>query len=364
MISLAAPRFGPDEQAAAEDILESGMVADGPEVREFESEFADYCGVDHGVATSNGTTALVTALEALDIGAGDTVVTTPFSFVASSNVIRLVGADPVFADIDPDTYNLDPAATRRAVRETDADAILAVHLYGLPADMDALREIADEENVRLIEDAAQAHGARYRGASVGTFGDATAFSFYPTKNMTTGEGGMILTDLDAVADHAASYVNHGRGDDASPYAHERVGHNFRMTSLAAAIGRVQLEQLPDWIRARRENAAALTDGLADVPGITTPVEPEASHHAYHQYTIRCENRDVLHDELADAGVDSGVYYPTLIPDLEPYQGSQARTPVAARAAESVLSLPVHPGLSSADVDQIIEAVRNATQETR
>lgn len=364
MISLSDPRFGPDEQAAVEAVLESGMVADGPEVREFESEFAAYCGVDYGIATSNGTTALVTALEALGIGTGDTVVTTPFSFVASANVIRLVGAEPVFADIDPETFTLDPTATRRAVRETDADAILAVHLYGLPADMAALGAIADEEDILLVEDAAQAHGARYRGASVGTFGDATAFSFYPTKNMTTGEGGMVLTNRERVADHAASYINHGRGDASSPYAHERVGHNFRMTSLAAAIGRVQLEKLPEWISARRENAAALTEGLADVPGIRTPIEPDDAHHAYHQYTIRCAERDALREQLATMGVDSGVYYPTPIHELEPYRAYAARTPVASRAADAVLSLPVHPNLSDADVDQVIDAVRNASQESR
>ena len=253
MIPIADPVFGEREVDAVEQVLESGMVADGPEVRRFESEFAAYCGANHAVATANGTAALHAALEGVGIGEGDTVVTTPFSFVASANAVRFAGARPVFADIDPETLALDPEATREAVREHDADAILAVHLYGLPAEMDALQEIAAETGVTLVEDVAQAHGAQYDGQTVGTFGDAAAFSFYPTKNMTTGEGGMVVTNHEGVAESAASYVNHGRSGE-SAYAHEELGHNYRMTSLAAAIGRVQLERLPDWIEARRENA--------------------------------------------------------------------------------------------------------------
>lgn len=361
MIGIADPTFGPDEQAAVRAVLEDGMVADGPTVRKFESEFAAYCGSNHAVATANGTAALQIALEALDIGEGDRVVTTPFSFVASSNAIRLAGATPVFADIDPETYNLDPESARAAVRATDADAVLVVHLYGLPADMDAFRDIADAEDVALIEDAAQAHGARYDGESVGTFGDATAFSFYPTKNMTTGEGGMVLTERAGTAERVASLVNHGRGGDGA-YAHERVGYNLRMTSMAAAIGRVQLEKLPGWVRARRENARLLSEHLADVPGITCPSEPADARHGYHQYTVRHAERDRLRERLEAAGVGSSVYYPTLIPGLEAYAEYDASTPVAERAAETVLSLPVHPGLSAADVDHVADAVRTAVQQ--
>ena len=363
MINLANPVIGVEEIDAVEAVLESGLLADGPEVRAFEREFADYCGAAHGVATSNGTTALHAALEALDIGAGDRVVTTPLSFVASANTIRLAGAEPVFADIDPDTYNLDPAATRAKVKAVDADAILAVHLYGLPAAMDALSEIAAEENVALIEDAAQAHGARYAGEPVGTFGDAAAFSFYPTKNMTTGEGGMVLTDHEAVADQAASFINHGRtGDDS--YAHTRVGHNFRLTSLAAAIGRVQLDRLPEWVARRRENARRLTDGLAAVDGIETPHEPANRTHAYHQYTIRTPERDRLREQLTDRGVDTGVYYPTAIHQLAAYEGFDVSAPAAEAAAEEVVSLPVHPMLSDADLDRIVEATRRAVTHLR
>ncbi|AWB28353.1 DegT/DnrJ/EryC1/StrS family aminotransferase [Halococcoides cellulosivorans] len=358
MISIADPRFGPAERDAVVEIMESGMVADGPEVRRFEEEFAAYSGADHGVATANGTAALVAALEALDIGEGDRVVTTPFSFVASANAIRLVGAEPIFADIDPETFALDPEATRQAVREHDADAILAVHLYGLPADVRALSDIAESEGVALVEDAAQAHGARVDGQPVGSFGDAAAFSFYPTKNMTTGEGGIVLTDRERVADRAASFINHGRASEDSPYSHERVGHNLRLTSMAAAIGRVQLEALPDWVAARRETAARLSSGLADA-GVQTPIEPDGRRHAYHQYTIRTEDRDRLADQLDAAGIGSAVYYPQTIPDLAAYDGYSADVPVAERAAEEVLSLPVHPGVSADDADRIVSTVREA-----
>jgi len=361
MISLADPVFGPAEVDAVTDVLESGMVADGPEVRAFERAFAEYCGAPHAVATSNGTTALHTALTALGIGAGDRVVTTPLSFVASANAIRLAGARPVFADIDPDTYTLDPDATRDAVRDTDADAILAVHLYGLPADMASLSDIAATEDVALIEDAAQAHGASYAGESVGTVGDVAAFSFYPTKNMTTGEGGMVLTEDKTVADRAASFVNHGRTSDDS-YAHERVGHNFRMTSLAAAIGRVQLDRLPEWVRSRRANADTLTDRLATVDGITTPREPDDRTHAYHQYTVRTSKRDRLRAALAERGVDTGIYYPTPIHELAAYNGFDSTAPVAEAAAEHVLSLPVHPKLTHAELDQIVHATQRAAAE--
>jgi len=300
VIPVAKPVFREEEIDAVREVLEEGMVADGPEVRRFEEEFADYCGAGHAVATANGTAALHAALEGLDIGRGDRVVTTPFSFVASANAIRLTGATPVFADIDPDTYNLDPRAARRAVREAEADAILAVHLYGLPARMDALQDIADDEGVLLVEDAAQAHGARYRGDPVGTVGDAAAFSFYPTKNMTTGEGGMVVTDREHVADRVASYVNHGRTDDGG-YTHARVGHNYRMTSIAAAIGRRQLDLLPGRIRSRRLNARRLTAAVQEMPGLVAPVEPDDRRHAYNQYTVRCPERDRLRDRLADAG---------------------------------------------------------------
>ena len=356
MIPIANPEFGDREQAAIADVLDSGRVADGPVVREFEAEFAEFCGASHGVATTNGTTALHTAFEALDIGEDDVVVTSPLSFIASANAVRFAGATPVFADVDLSTYNLDPHSTEKLIQEHDADAILAVHLFGLPADMDEFREIADAHDCALIEDAAQAHGAAVGGSRAGTLGDAACFSFYPTKNMTTGEGGMITTDREDVAKRAASFVNHGRVEDQPAYEHIRVGQNYRMTSVLGAIGRVQLDRLPAYNERRRANAARLTEGLAPNEGITTPVEPPDRHHVYHQYTIRCGDRDALAGHLEAEGVGSAVYYPKPIHHQPPYEESVATAPAAEYAAGSVLSLPVHPGVSEADVERVIDAV--------
>jgi dTDP-4-amino-4,6-dideoxygalactose transaminase len=356
VIPIANPEFGNREQAAIADVLDSGRVADGPVVREFEAEFADFCGASHGVATTNGTTALHTAFEALEIGEGDVVVTSPFSFIASANAVRFAGATPVFADVDLSTYNIDPESTEKLVEEHDADAILAVHLFGLPADMDELREIADEHDCALIEDAAQAHGAAVEGSRAGTLGDAACFSFYPTKNMTTGEGGMITTDSEDVAKRAASFVNHGRVEDRPAYEHVRVGQNYRMTSVLGAIGRVQLDRLPRYNERRRANAARLTEGLAPIEEVTTPVEPSDRHHVYHQYTIRCEDRSALAEYLEAEGVGSAVYYPKPIHHQPPYEESVAKAPAAEYAAESVLSLPIHPGVSEEDIERVIDAV--------
>jgi len=352
-IPIAAPDIGEEEQRRVADVLDDGHVADGPLVRQFESEFAAFCGADRAVATSNGTTALHAAFEALGIGEGDRVVTTPFSFVASANAVRLAGAEPAFADVDPRTYNLDPDDVERVVRERDADAILAVHLYGLPAEMDRLRAIADAHDLDLVEDAAQAHGAAYDGDPVGSLADAACFSFYPTKNMTTGEGGMITTDREDVAERAARFVNHGRTDT---YEHAEVGHNFRMTSIAAAIGRAQLTKLPDNVEARRANAATLTDAVREVEGVTAPVEPDGRTHAFHQYTVRTADRDALRRHLADRGVDTAVYYPRPIHDQPAYAGVDADAPNAERAAETVLSLPVHQGLDGDDLRRITDSL--------
>ena len=355
-IYIAEPDIDRREKRRVMSVLESGDLADGEEVRSFEDEFADYCGVSHGVATANGTAALHAALAALDIGEGDRVLTTPFSFVATANAIRLAGAEPVFADIDPATYNLDPDAAEEVIREHDGDvdAILVVHLYGLPVQLDRFRDLADTYDAALVEDCAQAHGAEYCGKRVGSFGDAAAFSFYPTKNMTTGEGGMVVTDRDDVAQRGASFVNHGRApDDGS--VHERVGHNFRMTNVAAAIGLAQLESLPEYIAARRVHARVLSKRLGDAD-LTLPVEPDGRRHAYHQFTVRCRDREALAEKLSEFGIDTGVYYPTPIHKQPAYDDIGRSLPRAERAAEEVLSLPVHPGLSAADLRTIATAV--------
>lgn len=356
MIPIAEPVVDEAEVNRVETVMQSGQLADGPEVRAFEEEFSAFCGVDHGVATSNGTTALHTALHALGIGAGDRVLTTPFSFVASANAIRLVGATPVFADIDPKTYTLDPTAVEHQLETgPPIDAILTVHLYGLPSDMDRLTALADEHDIPIIEDAAQAHGARYDDEPVGSLGDVACFSFYPTKNMTTGEGGMVVTDGQEIATRAARFVNHGRAEVG--YDHVSLGHNFRMTSIAAAMGRAQLKRLPSFVETRQSNAARLTDRLADTE-VVTPFVPERSTHAYHQYTVLTDDRTGLQDTLEQADIGSGVYYPTPIHQQPAYDFVEHHAPTAERIAGEVLSLPVHPGVSTADIDRIAEVTHN------
>ncbi|QKY21956.1 DegT/DnrJ/EryC1/StrS family aminotransferase (plasmid) [Halolamina sp. CBA1230] len=353
MIPIAAPDVGEAEREAVEAVLSSGQLADGPAVREFESAFAALCDVEHAVATTNGTTALHATFEALGVGEGDAVITTPFSFVASANAIRLAGAEPVFADIDPETLTLDPTAVAEVLAERDdVVAMLPVHLYGMPAEMDRLRALADAHDVALVEDAAQAHGARYEGEAVGSIGDAGCFSFYPTKNATSAEGGIVTTDDPELAERLRRFIDHGR---VSGYEHAEVGHNFRMTSVCAAIGRVQLDRLPSFNIARRGNAAYLTDRLQDT-AVETPPERSGARSAHHQYTIRTDERDALADHLEERGVASAVYYPTPIHEQPAYADYDADLPVAERAADRVLSLPVHPGLDVDDLRQIARAV--------
>ena len=403
MIPIAAPDVGAREVERVREVIEGGHLVAGEEVAAFESAFAEYCDAAHGVATSNGTTALHVALSALGIGEGDRVVTTPFSFVATANAVRQCGATPVFADVDPETGTLDPDAVEAAVRDRDVDAILAVHLYGLPADLDRLGEIADDHDLRLIEDAAQAHGAEYDGQPVGSVGDAACFSFYPTKNLTTGEGGMVLTDDEGVAERARRFVDHGR---TGAHTFESVGHNFRLTNVAAAMGQVQLEKLDEYLAARRANAERLTDALP--PSVDPPPTPSGRRHAFNQYTVRATDRDHLADHLADHGVGTRIYYPTPIYRQPAYEGFEVvladgttvtadrggatgegdsaagydgpgaaapggthgrgsprdrdgddgtLRPVADRLAETVLSLPVHPGLTDEDLETVETALR-------
>ncbi len=353
-ISIASPYLDTEEKTAVERVLESGVIASGEEVEQFESEFASFSHTSHGIATSNGTTALHAALRAVGIGSGDRVLTTPFTFIATANAIRFTGAEPVFADIDPYTYNLDPQSVESTIESLggDVDAMVIVHLYGHPADMDALSEIASQYDLTIVEDAAQAHGATHRGQPVGSLGDVGCFSFYPTKNMTTGEGGMIVTDNDEIAARARQFIDHGR---SGRYEHERLGHNFRMTNIAAAIGRAQLKRLPLFVQERRQNAMRLYDGLRDC-SFSLPREAPRTTHAYHQFTIRSERRDDLKQHLDEFGIDTGVYYPTPVHEQPAYAHTSVSAPVAEAAADEVLSVPVHPQLSTEDVNAVITAL--------
>ncbi len=359
-VSIADPDVSDRALERVETVLESGSLADGEEVRAFEEAFASYCETAHGVATSNGTTALHAALEALGVESGDAVITSPFSFVASANAIRLAGGTPVFADIDPMTYTIDPSAVETILTDReDVVGLLPVHLYGLPAAMDQLTDLAGEHDLFVLEDACQAHGAKFDGKPAGSLGDAACFSFYPTKNMTTGEGGMITTDDPDLADRAASFVNHGRVESETGVEHRRLGSNYRLTNLAAAIGRVQLERLPTFTQDRREHAARYDEAFEDVP-IGTPAEPADRRHVYHQYTIRIDERAYVQRRLTARDVGTAIYYDPPIhrqPAYETVSTAVTDLPEAEQAAQQVLSLPVHPGLSERQREHVIQSVR-------
>lgn len=349
MIAAARPVIGDEERRAVDRVLRSGTIAQGPEVAAFEAEFSAV--VDHRscVAVNSGTSALHLALLALGVQAGDEVVVPSFTFAATANAVRLVGAVPVFADIDPASFCLDPAAVEAAVTPRTR-ALLPVHLYGHPANMLGLRAVAARHDLLVLEDAAQAHAASIDGRPVGAFGDAGAFSFYPTKNMTSGEGGMVTTADGDVARMVRLLRNQGM---ERRYENEVVGFNTRMTDLHAAIGRVQLRRLEAWTDVRRRNARHLDQLLENV---VVPPVADGVRHVYHQYTIRVpSDRDGFAAALADRGVGSGVYYPTPVHRL-PSFGVDADLPVTEVAAAEVLSLPVHPSLTPDDIEQVAAAV--------
>jgi perosamine synthetase len=350
VIPIARPYIGAEERAAVDRVLSSGMIAQGPEVEAFEREFSAVVDGRHCVAVNSGTSALHLALVAMGIGAGDEVLVPSFSFAASANAIRLAGATPVFVDIEPETFTIDPAAADAVVTPRTV-AIMPVHLYGHPARMDEIGALADRHQLAIIEDAAQAHLAALGGRPVGSFGETACFSFYPTKNMTTGEGGMVVTPSEDTARQLRLLRNQGM---ERRYANEIVGFNVRMTDIAAAIGRVQLGRLPDWTAARQRNAARLGELLRSV---VTPSTAAGAVHVYHQYTIRSTDRDRLQQHLADRGVGTGVYYPVPIHEL-PSFALELDLPETRRAADEVLSLPVHPALSDEDVTTIAAAIED------
>ncbi len=358
-IPIARPQIGEEEQRQVLEVLTSGALVAGRRVKAFEDAFADYLGTPHAIATSSGSAALHAALLALGVGAGDRVITTPLSFAATSNAVIHVGAQPVFVDVEAATGNIDPAAVEAALTSEGARAILIVHLYGLPANAPAFRELADRHGALLIEDCAQAHGASIDGRRVGTFGDVGIFSFYPSKNMTTGEGGMVVTADPRIAKKARLLID-PRGEEE--YEHQVVGFNYRLTEIGGALGLVQLQHLEARNERRREHARRLTEGLRTLPWLHVPTEPPGYRHVYHQYTVRVpRHRDVLARHLDATGVGCRVYYPTLVPHTPAYArlGFAGNYPVGEALTQQVLSLPVHPALSADDLDTIIAAVRSA-----
>ena len=350
-IPIAKPIIGRDVRRAVNKVLRSGNLTQGPEVAAFEREFSQFVNERECVAVNSGTSALHLALLSLGIGAGDEVIIPSFTFAATANSVALTGAKPVFVDIDIKTYNIDPNLIENAITPS-TKAIQVVHLYGLPADMTRIVEIAKRHNLLIIEDAAQAHNAAINGKPVGTFGDAAAFSFYPTKNMTSGEGGMIVFKDKDAARLARLYRNQGM---EKRYQNEIVGFNLRMTDIHAAIGRTQLKHLLKWSKKRQDNAMALSSQLQN---IITPIIPNGFSHVFHQYTIRVpKNRDTFADRLTKAGVGNSVYYPTQVHKL-PSFNSALSLPQTQLATETVLSLPVHPSLSKQELRRVANAVNS------
>jgi len=360
VIPIAKPILGEEEKKAVIEVINSGIIAEGPKVKEFEKKFSEYIGVKYAVATSSGTTALHTALLAHEIKPNDEIITTPFTFIATVNSILYCGARPVFADISEEDFNIDPEKIEEKVTKK-TKAIIPVHLYGNPCDMDEIMKIATDYNLKVIEDACQAHGASYKGKKVGSFGTGV-FSFYPTKNMTTSEGGMITTDNEKIAEKCKLIRSHG---SAVRYHHNILGFNYRMTDIEATIGIEQLKKLNSFNKKRIENANYLNKGLSGIKGIISPKIEKNKTHVFHQYTIRVTKdfkitRDELQKKLQEKGVGTAIYYPIPIHLQELYikLGYKDKLPVSEKISQEVISLPIHPSVTKENLDYIIQTFNN------
>lgn len=361
-IPIASPQIGEIEQTLALEVLRSGMLAQGEMVERFEEAVRDVVQSEHAIAVNNGTSALIASLLAAGIGRGDEVITSPLTFIATLNAILFVGATPRFADVTED-YTIDPASAAALITDSTR-AILPVHLYGKLSQMDELIELARAHDLMIIEDAAQALGACSPSGNAGTFG-LGCFSFYATKNVTTGEGGIITTSSAEQARVLRQLRNQGQ---LKRYEYMMAGYNFRMTELDAAVGVGQMSRLAYFTERRRQNARRLAEGLDGIPGLVSPSEPENEVHVFNQFTIRVEDdapisRDDLRSRLSQLGIGTAVYYPKLVYEYD-YVPKEHRppltsTPRAADFTRRVLSLPVHPGVELAQIERIIDAVRQA-----
>ncbi len=352
--------LGADLLDAASRVLASSWFILGPEGRALEAELAAFCEARHGIGVNSGTDALLFSLKAVGVGPGDEVITSAFSFVASGSTIALCGAMPVFVDVDPVTLNLDPALVERALTPRTR-AVVPVHLYGHPAAMDALTSLARARGLAVVADAAQAVGATYDGRGVGAWGDAVCLSFYPTKNLgACGDGGMVLTTRDDVAERVRRLRDHGA---IRKYEHLELGHSSRLDELQAAFLRVKLRHLPGWNEARRRLARRYHELLHGLP-LGLPAEQPPARHVYHQFSIRAPQRDALVKRLADLGVGTAVHYPTILPAQPLFRrpGADSAWPVAARAAREVLSLPCFPELTGPEAEAVAAAVRKALDQ--
>jgi len=368
MIPINQPSIGKEEIEAVVEVLKSGVLSEksgqGPRVMQFEKEFAKFVGARHAIAVCSGTAALHSALLASGIQPGDEVVVPSFTFSATAGAIVLAGGKPSFADIDADTYCITAESIEAALTR-GTKAIMPVHMYGLCADMDSITELARNRGIVVIEDAAQAHGAEYNERRVGSIGDATCFSFYPGKNMTTGEGGMITTNDDDLAEQARMIRTHG---EERPYWVSRQGHNYHMPEISAAIGAAQLKKLPGFLQERRKNAQYLTEKLGTLGKLVMPKEPAGRKHAWYLFTPRLRGanagkRNKLVEKLRSRNIAASVYYESPVHMLPFYRDLQStrRSPMpeTERACRQVFSLPVHPELKQTELQFIIDSVKRA-----
>lgn len=368
LIRINQPLTGKEEIEAVTAVLKSGILTDksgsGPKVLEFEREFARFTGVKHAVAVNTGTAALHCALLAANIRHGDEVLIPSFTFAGTGTPVLLCGARPAFADVQGDTYCMSLENVENSISR-DTKAIVPVHLYGLPCDMDPIMELARRKGVTVIEDAAQAHAATYRQRKAGSLGDMACFSFYSAKNMTTGEGGMVTTNDDDLAQALKMIRTHG---EERPYWVSRVGNNYHMTELAAALGGVQLRKLAGFVERRRENARVLTEQIGVSGKLITPIEPEGMRHAWYLYTVRVRGanagkRNKIVEKLRNKNIEASIYYETPVHLLPLYRevsgGKRGMLPETERAARQVFSLPVHPAMTPEDVSYVADVVKKA-----
>jgi len=367
MIPINAPQIGEEEIAAVVKVMTSRALTHalgaGPMVTKFEKSFAKFVKTKHAIAVNTGTAALHLAITAAEMKRGDEVILPSFTFVATAEVVAMAGAKLVFVDIDPETYNVSPRKIEKAITKKTR-AVIPVDLYGLPADMQPIREIADKHGLIVIEDAAQAHGASYKGKPPGVFADVACWSFYASKNMTTGEGGMITTNNDELAEKMRILRSHG---EKEKYRSVMLGYNYRMPEIQAAIGIIQLEKLPKFSAKRRENTRRLTAKIREAEHLQPPKEPKGYKHSWYLYTIRLKGanrkkRDEIVEALRREGIGAEVYYGNPI-HLMPYYRKFGRykLPETEKAAEQVLSLPVHPGVTSKQIDFIGESVMHLVE---
>ncbi|PIN76095.1 hypothetical protein COV17_03295 [Candidatus Woesearchaeota archaeon CG10_big_fil_rev_8_21_14_0_10_36_11] len=361
-IAIAKPIIGEEEKKAVMDVLTSGNIVQGEKVKQLEDQFAIFCGTKYAVAVSSGTAALHASLYALGIKEGDEVITTPFTFVATANSILMQNAIPVFVDIDEETYTIDPQKIKEKITPK-TKAIIAVDLYGQIYNYTDVKKIANEHNLKIIEDACQSVGAEQNGLRAGNFGDLAVFSFYATKNMMSGEGGMVVTNNEQYAHLVRRFRFHGQ-DNHTKYEYQDIGYNYRMTDMQAAIAIEQLKKIDMFTNTRRRNARLLSEGLQNIPGIIVP-KVKNGKHVFHQYTIRLENfhrtRDELVEHLKKNNIGSNVFYPCplhLQTNFKRFGYQEGDFPVAEKVSMRVLSLPVHPSVSEEDCTKIIEVLRN------